>query len=410
MKVKQETITYGYYFFSETLITFIALLPIFHYYFSNVPYLSYTFIMLGFTGIFLWLRRWVWHYGFYLLVAPIMFIIFYFSHFHWLLALLLTFYFLYRAIILRESDIRREQFYLRWALTLSVFSALFVPDYRLIFYLILLFLILFFGYLSRHMMVDMKGNKKSFNLSIWLWVILSLSIVTSVIFVLFPTVRFSIGKLWQGFMMIITFIGGKIVQLIFSLNIFQREWTEEDIVEQKVNDVEQNSLEDLDIAHLDIFGLVIKVIIWVIVAAIIGFLLWRAYQFYKQRFSKKKRSNVQVDVTVTSLKQKRKKQEGILNQIMDYFHKRPKDPIRRLIFDLEQRLSTTTYARYPYETIEEWLNRIEVAVNFNIYQDVRYGHLDVKLEDIEQLKEQVKKVKQLQDKDEKSLNSEKKSF
>lgn len=395
MNERQATITYIYYFFSEALIAFVALIPILHVYFHHIPYFPYLYVMVGFTLLFTLIRRWTTHYATYLLTAPLMLGAFYLLKLPWLLCIFLTFFFLWRAINLRSNDTRREQTYLRRALLLSVFSALIIDDYRLIIYLFILFLVLLTGYLCRHLVVKAYQREQRFNPLIWLYLVLSIVVTTGMIYLLFPAVRLTISTLWHGFIAVIIFIGGKIVQLIFSFNIFKGEWDREEVPQQAHGEAKERHLEELEVLGLDIFDLMMKTIFWIVIIAIVGYLLWRAYRFYQQRFKPNEESPVKVDVIYQPMGSQREKGQNLFHRVFTRFQERPRHPVRQLVYDLEKKLVDTPLARRSNETIDEWVKRVSLDAKLDIYQDVRYGQLEVTTEDTNRLRRQVEKIETL---------------
>lgn len=67
------------------------------------------------------------------------------------------------------------------------------------------------------------------------------------------------------------------------------------------------------------------------------------------------------------------------NEQVSYFktlfnmQKSPTDFVRKIIYQFEGKANKVKLGRIPYETLEEWLNRLGVSSYFNIYQMVRYG-------------------------------------
>src|SRR5690625_3039943 len=117
MTQKQSIITYSYHFLSETLITFLAIIPILHIYSGSVPYMPFLIIALAFTIIFAFMTRWTTHYGPFLFTIPVMFGVFYLINFHWVLSVILAIFFVRRYISLRaDENPKNESVYLRWAL------------------------------------------------------------------------------------------------------------------------------------------------------------------------------------------------------------------------------------------------------------------------------------------------------
>ncbi|MFE7061785.1 hypothetical protein ACFVAD_06515 [Sutcliffiella sp. NPDC057660] len=69
--------------------------------------------------------------------------------------------------------------------------------------------------------------------------------------------------------------------------------------------------------------------------------------------------------------------------------KPPEDQVRRLMFDLEKLAKKKNRGRYPFETLEDWLNRESFLKQefMQLYAKVRYGELKLSDEEHEQCRE-----------------------
>jgi len=398
--LKQSIITYSYHFLSETLITFLAMIPILHVYFKHVPYIAFLLLMISFTLLFALLTRWTSHYGPYLFVTPLMFLAFYSLNFHWTISASLAIFFIWRYLQIRlEQHNHREQRYIRWALVFAIISALIVDDKKLIGYLFILFLVLIIGYLSRHLSAVSRKDKQSFNHMLWIYLIGGMTIGTGIIYYLFPAVRLFIGSLWNGFTYIIFWIGGQGVKLLVKTKWFEKIAELEDLPAQETGEKDDYHSEKIEPVDTSVFELVVKISLWVIVAAIVSYFLWRAYQLYKHRFSSLKTPDGSATITYDSLEGSRQNRGRVIPQILGRFRQAPSHPIRKLVYDFERKVSGTKYARKSYETVEDWLKRLQINSELNIYQQVRYGEFDVPEQAIEQLKIELRKTEKLSEED-----------
>lgn len=70
--------------------------------------------------------------------------------------------------------------------------------------------------------------------------------------------------------------------------------------------------------------------------------------------------------------------------------KKPKHPVRRLVYQFERKLSKTNFRRKRFETIEDWLLRIGADSELPVYQKVRYGLKEVDQAEVENLKHELR--------------------
>src|SRR5690625_7470472 len=85
------------------------------------------------------------------------------------------------------------------------------------------------------------------------------------------------------------------------------------------------------------------------------------------------------------------KEKKIFNILRNQL-KKPKHPIRRYVLKLEKKTMPHDYGRKPHETIEEWLKRIDIDTNLEIYQKVRYGKEEVTEQEAATLKAELRKI------------------
>src|SRR5690625_3168647 len=106
----------SYHFLGEGIILFLIILPIFKYAYYWVPYWTYfislIFITLAFTIFALFTTRYIW----YVITAPILFLIYtYLLEFPMLLSAIIPLILTWRYVSLRQIyDLENERVYLHW--------------------------------------------------------------------------------------------------------------------------------------------------------------------------------------------------------------------------------------------------------------------------------------------------------
>ncbi|MCA1319326.1 hypothetical protein LC085_05310 [Bacillus tianshenii] len=75
--------------------------------------------------------------------------------------------------------------------------------------------------------------------------------------------------------------------------------------------------------------------------------------------------------------------------------KPPEDQVRRLMYDLEKLAKKKDRGRYPFETLEDWLNRESFLKQefMQLYAKVRYGELQLTEEEHEQCREMAQELR-----------------
>lgn len=132
---------------------------------------------------------------------------------------------------------------------------------------------------------------------------------------------------------------------------------------------------------------VIYIIIVLLVIALCVFMIFRLVQ----RKSGKKHIAKERDVLIRT-EEEIDRQYGSFDggYSKQIFSRKPKNEVRKLVYQFEKRLAKTNHRRKPFETIENWLNRIGAGSELVVYQKVRYGNKEVENAEISHLKEELK--------------------
>jgi len=69
--------------------------------------------------------------------------------------------------------------------------------------------------------------------------------------------------------------------------------------------------------------------------------------------------------------------------------KQPRDPARKVIYQLDRKTKGQAQGRKPYETLQEWFQRIGLEADTHTYEQVRYGERRADKADIKRLIEQI---------------------
>lgn len=389
MQNNHLNITYAYHFLSEAIIIFLLALPFLHYHYFWVPYGSYWMITLGACIVFTVITRFTTSYSAYILMAPVFCIVFYILDYPMLMAILFAGLFVWRYIDIRKEElISRENNYILFTLILTAFDVLLIDDSRIMLYPFFQFIILVLGYIVSNLAVVNKEDRKQFDKKLSLYFVGLLGLSAGVFYLLFAYARTTVIKIWDLLLALITGIFTVLAKLLSFIDIEKREWSD-DQSSQGESDFEYwNKLEEFNI--IDTIGNY-----WVIS---LGLLFLAIVLFFVLILARKRfRGTIDQleidDESVTYAKSNQIKQTS--RSVMSPFHrffKKPKHPIRKMIYQFESKAAKTKKGRFDSETVEEWMVRTGWDVDLEVYEKVRYGSQDVSDQDIQLLKQQLKKV------------------
>ena len=393
MQNKHPTITYAYHFLSEALIIFLIALPMMHFYYNFVPYWSYVLMVSSICLLFSFFSVRGTAYGPYIITAPFIMILLYMFNFPIVMSIAFGIVLTWRYIDIRsEVSPSRENSYVRWALVLSTFSVLMNNDHELIIYVFLLFIVLIFGYISGHLAVIHRDDRKRFDRKFWLYIVSGMVIGTTIIYFSFNTVRFIVSKVWTAISYVIIFVGGNLIRLLQHLELTALEQDPDYEDPEELGDDESPIPEEFQESGSVLFENITTIMMWIIVAIIIGFIFYIAYRFFKEKFESPIHKEADDVVSYGSLDKGDRWRNNIFQRFMERYRRSPRDPVRKMVYQFERQASKTNYGRYRYETIENWLQRIGVNMKLETYQKVRYGHMEVSDDDIQQLTQQLKQI------------------
>lgn len=255
-----------------------------------------------------------------------------------------------------------------------------------VFYLFMLqFIVLFVGkWISYHAYVQEKGQlfKK------WLTsatVLLSIFSLTTLLYFLFPFVRnlFSTVLSWVSYGITYSFAWFFLLIERMTDNIEPAEGHIENVI------LEEREIDEYDPTITDEHLQIALIVIGLLVLLLLFF-------FFKKRFTIKKEMsdtpNVRYETVTTSLVKdrhlgmKRKKT------------KPPKDEVRKAFYQLESWTKKNNVGRWPFESIEEWLERYNMSHFVKgeavyLYRHVRYGNLEVDQSEKEKYLAQIEALK-----------------
>ncbi|MEC5424992.1 hypothetical protein QGM71_16005 [Virgibacillus sp. C22-A2] len=398
MQNNHPTFTYAYHFLSEAIIIFLIVLPIMHHSYEWVPYGSYLAMITGICIVYTAITRQSTNYFWYLLTIPFLFALFYLLNYPIMLAVLFPVLFVWRYIDIRKEEIiSRENTYILITVILTAIISLLVNDTRIMLYPFLQFIILIIGYITSHLAVVHKMDRKQFNNKLPVYFIGVLAVGAGLFYLLFDVTRLAVLATWQGLLNLFGSALGGVANVLSFLDVQQRGWPEQTREgEGFAGDGYWKELDEKSIIEMIApYVLTILLITLIVFGVILVILLW------KRRFNKKL-DPTETDETISysALDDKSKKKLFSLDS-MKHFFKKPDHPIRKMVLEFERKAIKNKKGRKHYETIEDWFSRIGMNTDIAVYQKVRYGEIrEISERDRNAFKEQLDEMKgRLEEKD-----------
>ncbi len=377
------TITYAYHFIAEAVIILFLSVPIFHFYYDAVPYVTYSVVAIVAACIYVALLHRVTSYIPYVLVAPILAGSFYVLAIPLWISIVFAVLLTYSAIRLRnEHKLENEGTYLRVILAASILIPIFIHDVSFIIFVVSTLLLLIIGNTIRNMTVLPKEDKRG--KSTWFLTSMVGLIVVAItaMYFSFNGVRAVIGFVWGIITTALAQVGSFFVYLMSLIPIPEGD-ADEESTEMVAG--EEPPPEHYDDSHT----LMDDLLTWalIIICIIAAFFIIRfIIRLMKKSF--KQKTFDEEHVTYEDIGRVAKK-KGSWKERFRSWIPTPKDHVRKRVYQFEKKMSATEHARKQDETIEEWVKRAGWDIDFELYQRVRYGtHVGTR-EEAEQLKQKL---------------------
>lgn len=393
---------YLYHFIAEGLIAFIVLLPITFSYYSTNHYITYVILLLVIAASFYILELMRLPNLFFLIVAGLAIFAFYLVSFPIGLAVIFPSFLLWRYLNIRHYDqekedteplihrnhINKANLYIKIALLAAAVTVLYSKQFYAMVYVLLLLLILYIGYIASHIAQMPKVEKSSVNLKVFSLIPALFVLGGLIASFIFEPFRESFKQIWFFLANAVIYLAGAVVALIDLIipNSLKERKNHQDVISG--DRIKREELADIleyqggiDEAILSFFTILI---------------LLGALMVFIYRMMNKRRADVlgrpETATEYTPIQVAREKKEGFFSKLYSWGKKLPCHPVRQLIYNFEKQTIKHDLGRYPFESLVEWLNRLDIDISADIYEKVRYGKLDVTEEEINKLNEQLRKV------------------
>ncbi|WP_100012425.1 hypothetical protein [Lentibacillus sediminis] len=391
MLIKHPKVTFTYYFLSEAIILFLLAIPVFHFFYQWIPYWSYLAIVGAAGLIFSLFTKVTANYSWYFLFIPFLFVLFYMAGFPMEAGLVFTLLLTWRYIKIRGADDRgTENNYLFYTILLGALMSLLIQDTEIFLLVIAQALLLLTGYYISLFAVMEKQERKKANSAMWLGAAGIFAAASAIFLYFFEEGRYLITIIWQGFAQLL----GMVLGGLFSLLPFDQlkglngtdgtmELEEgapppdQDQMAQQVNTLNESSPPYVAI---------------VIAAILLGIIVFLIIRKFKQTFDQVDKKQ-DTETPHVDLDKENGKKPSLAGRLMKNWRKKPDHPVRRSIMELEQQAARQNKGRHPFETLEDWIKRIPLELDSEVYQKVRYGDEDVSDQEVRELEVQVRRVR-----------------
>ncbi|WP_188454054.1 hypothetical protein [Virgibacillus oceani] len=391
MQTKQSNITYAYHFMSEAILLFLVCLPVMYYHFKLVPYGSFLVIASGICMIYLIFTKISNSYMWYIISAPFFIVIFYASDYPLFMGIVFSVALAWRFINIRnETVLNREMGYIKITLVLATGLMLLINEYQIILYAFLQFLFLIVGYISSHLTVIQKEERKRFDNKLWLYIGFMLSMGSVLIFLLFDPGRNLFLKIGEGLSYAAAVAASKVafVFQFLDFNKVQLPGSETPMEQQQkqLNELQQGS-------NTSLIEEIMPYIYWTISLTIAAIIIILAIRFFNKKFRIADQADVSDAIVYGNLDDKQRDNRSFISKIVAA-QRKPSHPVRKLVYNFEKKALKNGYGRSPFETVEDWLARLGIDNYLTVYQKVRYGEKDVSDQEVNTLREQLLQVEE----------------
>lgn len=386
MQMNHRLWTYGYHLLAESMLLFLLMLPILRFIMGDgsVPYWTYLSIICIMTAVLTYLINKTLIYGTYIMLAPVWMFLFYLIGLPLVFSILCSVILTWRAIAIRsESELDREGLYLRVTIILTLLLAIFIHDIGVVIYGMLLCLILMIGYMMSHLFVIEYRERKQFQHRLWILVLGSFIFGAIIIVLAFDVVRYLLSQLWSIIQYVLLAIIEVLARIILPIFDVDLELPERELkLDGSVGGEFADLIEGITPSEVNLVPYMYGFLI--VLGA--GLLIFIFYRYFKRTFHSENRMEQDYDVQYIDLASNDNldHKASFFTQLKERILKRPNHPARMLVYQFEKK-----YPRFAHETVEEWLQRLQLESTIPIYQKVRYGDQEITKAELEKLKQEL---------------------
>lgn len=391
---------YTYHFLAEAFLAFILLYPITFRYFSHIHYVYYFVIVLLLAGLFFIFIKYQVSTLLYITMLPLAFLLFYFADFPFALMVIFPIVFLWRfmsilryersvtdqASLLYRQTINHANKYLKIALVASAIGVVYSKEALVVWFVLALIVVLYVGYFLSHVSMMQQKERQSINFRPLTFIPLVFIFGISFVLIFMAPFRQLMKKIYMFLVTgAIYLFSGVIALLEFIVpeRLKNRGETEGGTVSGGETWDESNQFK----YHAGIDEKYLTIGMTIILLIVISYIIYRLY--HQKRDKVYGRTETETEFVPMHEEEEEK---SFFEKIFSSFQWEKRHPVRELIFAFEKDAKKHEVGRRSYESIDEWLHRIEVELEIETYQKVRYGLQNVSDDDVKKLEQQLRGI------------------
>ncbi|WP_121615719.1 hypothetical protein [Virgibacillus halodenitrificans] len=394
--IKQnELIVLYYQLISEYLLFYFFLHPILIVTNTSIPYGVYISIIINSLLLHAVVQRWVRNFSLYAIMfislLIILLLVYGISTF---LVILLTIFLVWRQIVHdEEADAKNQKVLIVVMLSIFIFDIYWMYDEQLIWIALTFLVVLIAGYMVSNISHGRNGYHQ---LKFIGFTIASMLIGGILLYLLYDVIQPATGFLWSSVAQLLMIFAKGIAYLI-DVSPLEIEGIREMITSNNTNNVKMEMPDEIprsdnedkvDQAITDSFSS------WWLLSVFVASLLILLFFFLKKKHMSKKLEVVEAEGSVSQSPVEKRETKNRMTRSDSKKGWRVDNEIRKQVMELEELAFEKGYGRLKYETIEEWLERLELNTSqLKIYQNVRYGNKYATEEETAYFKEEISRIK-----------------
>ncbi|MEB1809868.1 MAG: DUF4129 domain-containing protein [Bacillaceae bacterium] len=389
MKLKERKVIHFLQFSFEILLLYLIILPLYIIH-GEYPPMTYAIFMIIAVVTYLLVLSKTKNKKLGMLCIPLVSIIAIVFGVHYLLAFFLAAYIFWRVLsVVEETNEPWNIFLSTFVIGLLYFLHFFTLENRDVFILIILiqFLLVVSIKLFQFSFESKEADRKTSGGVKWqIGVLVFLAGVSALGWLLFPVLNITLSYIIRAIVYLFYLIAYPFFYLLSFYDPKINEQEGEAGSSELVDPLEEiREFPTFDLAS--IIGNVFLALVG------IGLVIWIISIIVKKKLRpivQDGSSTLVIDTTNT---------QGNNQPKPFWRRKKPKNEIRRMLFDLDRTLAKKGMGRKPGQTIEEWFRPIDADQDIkkiitSIYQQVRYGHNDISKEQIKKYRQAIKEFQQ----------------
>ncbi|WP_019376908.1 hypothetical protein [Virgibacillus halodenitrificans] len=394
--IKQnELIVLYYQLISEYLLFYLFLHPILIATNTSISYGVYISIITISLLLHAVVQRWVRNFSLYAIMfislLIILLLVYGISTF---LVILLTIFLVWRQIVHdEEADAKNQKVLIVVMLSIFIFDIYWMYDEQLIWIALTFLVVLIAGYMVSNISHGRNGYHQ---LKFIGFTIASMLIGGILLYLLYDVIQPATGFLWSSVAQLLMIFAKGIAYLI-DVSPLEIEGIREMITSNNTNNVKMEMPDEIprsdnedkvDQAITDSFSS------WWLLSVFVASLLILLFFFLKKKHMSKKLEVVEAEGSVSQSPVEKRETKNRMARSNSKKGWKVDNEIRKQVMELEELAFEKGYGRLKYETIEEWLERLDLNTSqLKIYQNVRYGNKYATEEETVYFKEEISRIK-----------------